>query len=220
MDQRAVGRRENELLRQPYRVLLVCTGNLARSPAAELLLAQRLTPAAHVDVASAGVQAVDGAVMAAPMAALLGPVGVRTDDFRSRQLSADMVRDAALILTATRRHRSIVVTLDPAAVRRTFTILEFARLAEMAGTAAEDPEHGHRLTDQIQELAKSRRAPIDPAVDDLEDPYGRSAKYYQVCYTQTRRSHRRHRATATCLCRDRHRQIGVGSVLTNGRVAT
>ena len=186
MDQGAAGRREDELVRRPYRVLFVCTGNLARSPAAELLLTHRLAGAARIRVSSAGVQAVDGAEMAGPMAALVAAPGVRTDGFRSRQLSADMVRDAALILTATRRHRSAVVTLDPAAVRRTFTILEFARLAQMVdqGADAESLDRGRRLTDQFQKLAKSRRAPSDPAADDLEDPFGRSGKYYRACYAQ------------------------------------
>ena len=185
MDQRAAGRREDELVRRPYRVLFVCTGNLARSPAAELLLTHRLAGAPIV-VSSAGVQAVDGAEMSAPMAALVAAAGVRTDDFRSRQLSVDMVRDAALILTATRRHRSAVVTLDPAAVRRTFTILEFARLAQIVdqSTDADSLDRGRRLTGQIQNLAKWRRAPSDPAVDDLADPFGRSGKYYRACYAQ------------------------------------
>ena len=42
-------------------VLAVCTGNICRSPAVELLLRDRL--GAHVDVASAGVGAVVGRLM-------------------------------------------------------------------------------------------------------------------------------------------------------------
>jgi len=179
-------RRTDDGVQKPYGVLLVCTGNLVRSPAAEILLNQQLAGGPDIRLSSAGTQAVNGAPMAPMMVAILREAGLEDPAFRSRQLSSAMVQDATLILTATRRHRSVVVTMEPAAVRRTFTMLEFARLARLVdptiGSIAS--ERRRRLTDQIQELAKSRRAPLDPSSDNVEDPYGRSEKQYRICYRE------------------------------------
>ncbi len=48
--------------------------------------------------------------------------------FEARRLSEQMLREVGLILAMTRAQRGIVVELWPAAVRRTFTLREFARL--------------------------------------------------------------------------------------------
>ena len=48
----------------------------------------------------------------------------------STNLDAAVIRRADLVLTATRRHRSAVVSSVPAAIGRSFTILQFARLCE------------------------------------------------------------------------------------------
>jgi low molecular weight protein-tyrosine phosphatase len=181
---RSAGRRAGETAR-PYRVLLVCTGNLVRSPAVELLLTERLKGATNIVVESAGTHAMEGAPMAPIMAGILAENGIKSDGFRSRQVAAGMVREATLILTAARRHRSIVVTQDPVAVRKTFTMLEFARLAQLVEQQSGDPDDKRRrLTDRLQELAKSRRAPLDPALDNLDDPYGRPERFYRECYAQ------------------------------------
>ena len=50
--------------------------------------------------------------------------------FVARQLTAAMVAEADLVLTATRTHRGKVATLHPKALRYVFTFLDFADLAE------------------------------------------------------------------------------------------
>src|SRR5688500_16845956 len=60
---------------EPYDVLVVCEGNLCRSPLAERLLTSRLA-GGEVRVASAGVHAVVGAPMDASAAAELTRLGL------------------------------------------------------------------------------------------------------------------------------------------------
>src|SRR5699024_5640914 len=117
--------------------LVVCTGNICRSPAAERLLAAGLGApfrgqaagglAPAIEIASAGVGAVVDAPMAPEMATLVTAAGADASRFTARQLTIAMVAESDLVLTATRRHRTAVVGLVPAAVRRTFTVRELAR---------------------------------------------------------------------------------------------
>lgn len=161
-------------------ILTVCTGNICRSPAMERWLAARL-PA--VGVSSAGVRGVVGAPIAPPMVPLVIAGGGSPDGFRARRLTEAMVRDASLVLTAARGHRAPVLELVPAAVRRTFTLREFARLAtlvdrdELAAAAAAAPGTGDaaRLAALVP-LAVRRRGQVivDAAEDDVIDPVGQS----------------------------------------------
>lgn len=106
-------------------VLAVCTANLCRSPMMELMLRDS---GGDLTVTSAGVEATDGRPMDPDTSEVLGDRGLADPDFRSRQLKPDHLAQADLVLTATLAHRSAVVTQRPAALRRTFTLLEFADL--------------------------------------------------------------------------------------------
>ena len=65
-------------------------------------------------------------------AAQAAAYGVWTPGFVARQLTAPMVAEADLVLTATRTHRGEVATLHPKALRYIFTFADFADLAERA----------------------------------------------------------------------------------------
>ncbi len=157
----------------PVRVLAVCTANISRSPAVERLLRLHLGDAA--DVRSAGVMALVGDPIDPPVADWLRARGAEVSGFAARQLDETMVREAEVVLALTRAHRRRVLELEPAAVRRTFTLREFARvltsldLAELPrGMAARD-----RLR-AILPLATGGRA-LAPRPgeggDDVPDPY-------------------------------------------------
>ena len=112
---------------EPYDVLVVCEGNLCRSPLAERLLTSRLAESG-VRVSSAGVHAVVVAPMDASAAAELTRLGGDPTEFEARQLTASMATEADLVLTATRAIRGQVVATAPSALKRTFTLLELAAL--------------------------------------------------------------------------------------------
>ena len=106
-----------------------------RSPLIAAMLAHAV-PGLHV--ASAGTHAVVGAPAAALMVAVLAEAvlagrGLSAGGHTARQLTAGMVRDARLVLTATRAHRTYVVQLDASAADSAFTVKELARLVAAAG---------------------------------------------------------------------------------------
>ncbi|MCL3862908.1 low molecular weight phosphatase family protein [Actinotalea sp. K2] len=168
-------------------VLVVCTGNICRSPAAERLLEAEIGPGADVSVASAGTRAVVGAPITAHMATLMDFAGLPTEGFAARQVTAGMLREAGLVLTMTREHRADVVNLHPPAVRRTFTLRELARLTA-AVDLADLPEAtpAERLSALIPLAAARRRSLADVTADDIEDPYGGTFSQYEATFDQLR----------------------------------
>jgi protein-tyrosine phosphatase len=163
------------------RILIVCTGNICRSPLAEQLLRESLT-AAGIDavVTSAGTHAMIGSAMTPEAAALSSQYGAKDTAHVARQLTEQLIAEADLVLTATRDHRRDVVTLLPKATRYTFTLNQFARLAAPADPAS-DTRQPLNFAAYIADVASTRglRPPPDPAtLDDVDDPYRQSAAVY------------------------------------------
>ena len=111
----------------PGAVLVVCTGNVCRSPYIEHLLRAQLGDLG-VSVSSAGTLALAGEPMQDGSAELLARDGIDADGFVARQLTAVMVEQADLVLTATREHRSEVVRSAPRGLRYTFALADFSDL--------------------------------------------------------------------------------------------
>lgn len=145
-------------------VLAVCTANICRSPLMEILLHAQLDPR-HFEVGSAGVRGWDAKPMDSMAAAELERLGHDAERFRSRRIDSHLVDSADLILTATRAHRSDVLSLNPLALRRSFTLLEFAALA--AKVDASDPQS------VIGQAARQRGLASGDV--DIADPYRRGA---------------------------------------------
>jgi protein-tyrosine phosphatase len=167
-----------------FSILTVCTGNVCRSPAVERLLATELGPT--VSVASAGTHALVGHPISEPMAMLLRNCGIDTLPFEARRLSEQMLREADLVLPLTRAQRSLVVELWPAAVRRTFTLREFARLlrwVDPAALPAGAPADRLRAAIGLAAAERGReRASADE--DDVIDPFRLSEEVYADSFAQ------------------------------------
>jgi protein-tyrosine phosphatase len=169
-----------------FKILAVCTGNVCRSPAVERLLASQLGPS--VSVRSAGTHALVGHPISEPMAALIRQAGFEPEPFAARGLSEQMLKEANLILTMTLAQRGLVVELWPAAVRRTFTLREFARLLSWVdpsalpqGTPAERLRAAIPLA--VAERGRERRSPDE---DDVTDPFRLSNAVYVESFAQIR----------------------------------
>jgi len=147
------------------RVLFVCTGNVCRSPMAELFFAACAAPGS-VEVSSAGLGALVGQPIDTSTAVVLADVGLDPTQHRARQFTAELALEADLVLTAEGSHRDDVITAVPTAHRRVFTMKEFARLLPYAGSG--DPRDVIRGAAD----ARGRVGPVPPAEDDVADGYG------------------------------------------------
>ncbi len=153
-----------------FRVLFVCIGNVCRSPVGERLLAARL-PRERFEVRSAGVGAMVGYAMSKYAAAELVRFGGESSGFAARQLAPEMVEQADLVLTATRELRSHVLAEAPTALRRTFTVLEFAALVAAAEGAT--PE-------AVVRWCGAHRSQAGGVEQDIPDPFRRGAEAHAL----------------------------------------
>jgi protein-tyrosine phosphatase len=167
-----------------FTILAVCTGNVCRSPAVERLLANRLGPT--VSVSSAGTHALVGHPISEPMAALLRRTGVEPEPFKARRLSEQMLKNADLILPMTRAQRGFIVELWPPAVRRSFTLREFARLLTLVDPSALPPGgEADRLPDAMRLAAAERgRSRVSAEEDDVVDPFRLADDVYAKSFDQ------------------------------------
>lgn len=178
-----------------FRVLFICTGNICRSPAAERLLTSALALAEHnssseVLVGSAGMRPVLDAAIEPQAARLLTAAGVDVSGFSARRLTPGLLGGADLVLGLARDHRSAAVQMWPSALRRTFTLREFARLATRISPAelAAAVGDGASLPDRLRtlvELAPLHRSPVvHPDLDDVPDPFGREVEVFEAVHVQ------------------------------------
>jgi len=108
------------------KILLVCTGNICRSPLAAALLQRALTERGieGMDVSSAGTGAWDGAPVSEG-AYLVGlERGLDLSAHRARLLTRELIEAADLVLTMARHHRARVDELGGEG--RVFVLGEYA----------------------------------------------------------------------------------------------
>ena len=163
-----------------FKVLMVCSGNICRSPIAEQLLRAK-TAGQLVVVSSAGVIARDGVAMTEEAALVSRAYGGEPGEHRARLLTEALLQQADLVLTATRAHRGSVVKLLPRMSRKAFTISEFARLVN----GVPPPDWGS-ISDAsaLVDVARSLRGfvppPEEPEDDDIEDPFRQPLDVYEA----------------------------------------
>lgn len=169
------------------RILIVCTGNICRSPVAERLLQaglDELSPGTF-QVRSAGTRAMAGDPVQPLSARIIAAHGGTPAGFAARQLRPEIVHEADLILTMAAVHRTEVVQMDPSVLKRTFTIREFARMVLVLAEREPGPAPGNDLSARWTELP-ARAAGVRhlaladaPADNDVADPYGLGPEAYR-----------------------------------------
>jgi protein-tyrosine phosphatase len=172
-----------------FAILVVCHANLCRSPLVHHLLRralrERLGPHAEAfDVSSVGTHAHPGLPMHPHTATVLRELGGDDEAFRSRELMADVIARADLILTADAPQRTICVSAVPAAATRAFTVRQFGRLAAAVDAtrlpAAPPVERARALVVEAH-LARAEFQPVTADEDDLPDPVGRPLAAFRDC---------------------------------------
>ncbi|GAA2885189.1 hypothetical protein GCM10010517_48760 [Streptosporangium fragile] len=167
-------------MREDFRILIVCTANIVRSPMAETIAKAMLRSSpCPIAVASAGTHARAGLPMAPYALAALANLGLDGSAHRARPLDGVLVNDADLILTMETAHRGSAVTMEPAAVHKTFTLREFAHLAEGRRLRHRSDTVG-RAHAAVRAVARRRGSPAGRPVE-IADPYGGPPEGYAEC---------------------------------------
>lgn len=149
----------------PFRVLVLCAHNRTRSVMAAALLRQHLADDEHFVVESAGfdeehLPALPDAVM------LLAEHGMDASMHLSRHVTAEMLRQADLVLTADKKQVMAAVADYGADFAKTFTIPEYA--SSLSFGLGQRP-HGY--------------AYIASSVGEVEDPTGRMPSVWRSVFT-------------------------------------
>lgn len=149
------------------RVLFVCTANICRSPYME---AYARSKTSILSVESAGTHGYVDHSMDKVMAAELTNRGIDNTKFSSRRLTLALLQDADLVLTAERAHRAFILDDLPAAVRKVYTLGQFANAVGALEATGEE---------LLTRVATHRS--LATADDDVSDPYGQGPEPASLC---------------------------------------
>ena len=164
---------------------MVCTGNICRSPFIERML--RVSVPGSIFVTSAGTEALVGEPMDPAAAELLRRHGGDPEGFVARQLTAEMVAEADLVLTATRAHRAAVASLQPRALRYGFTLGDFSDLAVGVNIDTRPVHTAGSWVSHVARVVADRRGVVPPRSAkevDIVDPYGRGDRAFSAMAQQ------------------------------------
>lgn len=136
-----------------FNVLVVCTANICRSPAAEKFINRALSGRA-AGVSSAGVQALAGISADATVQQQMIDRGYpEIAGHRSRLLLPSDIRKSQLLLCMERWHIDAILKADPIAVGKTMLLGHWSGVREVADPiGGSDLEYSTALTD-IKELS-------------------------------------------------------------------
>jgi protein-tyrosine-phosphatase len=166
-------------------ILVVCTGNVCRSPLAEgflrAALEGRLGGSAPT-VSSAGTAGWAGSPAMAESVAAAAERGVDISGHRGRALHPDDVSDADLIVGMSAEHRDAVVRLVPEAAGRTFTLKELVRVLDALPGVERTASPADALAKRLAEADRLRRSGFEGNRhdEDVVDPLGMPLDSYRA----------------------------------------
>jgi protein-tyrosine-phosphatase len=169
-------------------ILVVCTGNICRSPMAEGLIRHHLAQREldGIDVSSAGVAGWQDSPATPEAVQAMTELGIDISSHVARRLDGDMVEPTDLILAMSAEHADVAARLSPESSDRTFTLKEFTRLLGEAVWIADlgsfeprdDPERRLRAAVEAASALRGGRDPLDD--EDIADPIGLGIDSYRA----------------------------------------
>ena len=141
------------------RILVVCVGNICRSPMAEALLQHALRGQDEFTVESAGLGALVGHPASEHSVALMDELGLDISAHRARQIHPDMVSAADLVLVMEAGHKRAIDDADPTARGKVH------RLGEWQDRDIDDPYRRER--DAYEEALRDIQAGVASWADKI-----------------------------------------------------
>jgi protein-tyrosine phosphatase len=161
------------------RILVLCSGNICRSPMGEVLIRDRLAAKGLPGVVRSAGRYFDGREAEPHAIDAMARRGIDLRPFRSRTLDHTTAAGADLVLGMAREHVREAVVLAPEIGDRTFTLKEAVRRASDLG----GPQPGESFPAFVARMAEGR----NPAehlgsspMDDIDDPMGRSSDRFEA----------------------------------------
>jgi protein-tyrosine phosphatase len=135
-----------------FKILVVCTANICRSPAAQQFLIESLR-GKQVKVESAGTLALDGNYADATIQALMIARGFESiTQHRSRALMPSHLAQADLVLCMERDHMVRVQRLNPLSVNKTRLFGHWENQAEVDDPVGRSEQTYARALDEMERL--------------------------------------------------------------------
>jgi protein-tyrosine phosphatase len=165
-------------------ILVVCTGNICRSPMAEGFLRRSLASrgATGIELSSAGTHGWDGSGATPESVEAAAERGADISAHLARRLALEMLQ-ADLVLAMSVEHREAAVALAPSVAPRAFTLKELVRLLEsLPPREGAGMEPGAALLERVRAAEALRRTgfPGNPLDDDVVDPLGLAFDSYRA----------------------------------------
>jgi protein-tyrosine-phosphatase len=113
-------------IERPKNILVVCTGNICRSPMAEGILRALLKGNAGVSVSSAGTHALTGNPATEYAVIAAGENGIDISGHRARMIDEKIIRASSIILCMEPYHIEHILEIDVSADLKTFNLAEFS----------------------------------------------------------------------------------------------
>jgi protein-tyrosine phosphatase len=157
------------------RILVVCTGNICRSPMAEgflrAALVRRLGDGAPM-VSSAGTSGWDGTGATPEAIRAASDLGVDIGAHLARHLDDAILDEADLVVCMTADHRDAIARSRPDVAARTFTLSELVDLLERSSTAGP-------IEARVAAVAAARNGTTPSRAGDVRDPLGEPLAGYR-----------------------------------------
>lgn len=177
----------------PFRVEVVCTANICRSPYVAASLGAGLDAIAPgaFEVLSSGTLALAGRPPDPGTRRVARERGLVLSGMRATQITPARLSGADLILVMDKDHRQSVIDEFPGAARRTFLLKEFARLLQVLDAENSWTRRLHGVEGDVRarwrrviEIAIKERERLSAYSDVLEDPFRQGDEAFEVMATE------------------------------------